>query len=114
MTKRYLSTLLFYQEELVRNCVIGIDASHTVVEIITLEKCPTETAHTLFYDGVISGELRNNNIVLPDLSGQDDVIAFLKENTLPIELNKKNHIIIWKNIDFQKWQFKSKALPIEI
>lgn len=113
MTKRYLSTLLFYQEELVRNCVIGIDASHTVVEIIPLEKCPTETAHTLFYDGVISGELKNN-IILPELSGKDNLLAFLKDNTLPIELNKKNHIIIWKNIDFQKWQFKSKTLPIEI
>lgn len=113
MTKRYLSTLLFYQEELVRNCVIGIDASHTVVEIISLEKCPTETAHTLFYDGVISGELKNN-IILPELNGKDNLLAFLKDKTLPIELNKKNHIIIWKNIDFQKWQFKSKALPIEI
>lgn len=113
MTKRYLSTLLFYQEELVRNCVIGIDASHTVVEIIPLEKCPTETAHTLFYDGVISGELKNN-IVLPELIGKDNLLAFLKDNTLPIELNKKNHIVLWKNIDFQKWQFKSKALPIEI
>lgn len=113
MTKRYLSTLLFYQEELVRNCVISIDASHTVVEIIPLEKCPTETAHTLFYDGVISGELKNN-IILPELSGKDNLLAFLKDNTLPIELNKKNHIVLWKNIDFQKWQFKSKALPIEI
>lgn len=113
MTKRYLSTLLFYQEELVRNCVIGIDASHTVVEIIPLEKCPTETAHTLFYDGIISGELKNN-IVPPELNGKDYLLAFLKDNTLPIELNKKNHIVLWKNIDFQEWQFKSKALPIEI
>ncbi|MBO8460643.1 MAG: hypothetical protein IAA73_09980 [Bacteroidetes bacterium] len=114
MIKRYLSTLLFYNEKLVKNCVIGMDASHKVVEIIPLEKCPTETAHTLFYDGIISGELRNNDISLPDLNGQDAFLSFFKNNTLPIELNQRNHIVLWKNIHLVEWHFKSKTLPTEL
>lgn len=114
MTKRYLSTFLFYKEELIRNCVIGLDDTCTITEIIQMDNQMQETSHTLFYDGIISGEIINKNCSLPDLNGKDEFLKFFKDNTLPIELNRRNKIVLWKNINHIKWYFNSKSMPVEI
>lgn len=109
--KRYLSTFLFYKGQLVRNCVVGLDEHFTITEIIPLDSHTTETAHTLFLDGIISGELKDRKPYLPDLNGKKEFLTFFKENTRPIELGKINHIVVWSNISHLEWRFKSKEFP---
>lgn len=80
MRKRLSSQLLcLTADEIIKNAVIEIDDSGIISSVAGLQ---TETAHTLFYNGVISNS-----------------VISLKERNISVDSSRYNHLIVRNKID---------------
>ena len=77
--------------------VVEFDTDDTIIALFPLDRENVESANTLFFDGVISGEFSEKDIV-PVSSA--NIFEFIGMHTKPIVVTEKNQLLIWKNLDF--------------
>lgn len=74
--KRVSSQLVFCNgNKLLRSTVVEQNDDNVVTDIIDLSNQPSETAHTMFYDGVIAGEI----VSLKQYLSDDQLVEIAKE-----------------------------------
>ena len=105
--KRVLSQYVCVNSHDIRTrTVIEFSDDDIVLAIFSIDEGNVEPANTLFFDGVISGELIDGNFnVVPD----SEIFTFISKHAKPIMIGEKNQLIIWKNIDFSNKRMGEKC-----
>ncbi len=95
--RRAMSQLIVInQTEVCTRTIVEWDEEELITAIFSVDKELYEPANTLFFDGIISGELLHNNA---EIDPKANPLDFIKTHCKPIEVGKKNKLIIWQKTD---------------
>lgn len=98
--KRVSSQLVFCDgNSLLRSTVVEQNDDNVITDIIDLLNQPTETAHTVFYDGVISGEIISlkqylSNDQLLEITKGIRYIDLSEINKTPYVFDKSSDLVV--------------------